>query len=134
MTSNDLVKLIVNDDISLDYYDLPVSESLSIMDYEGNCYIAIDLLKIKSFAEVKYKLAHECGHCKTGSFYNRYSSLDIVEKHEKRADRWAIQTLVPKEELEAACQNGYYEVWELAEYFGVPENLIRKASELYHNY
>ena len=63
----------------------------------------------------------------TGSFYNRWAACDVREKCEKRADKWAVESLVPRDQLEAAIADGRVEPWELAEYFDVTEELIRKA-------
>ena len=76
-------------------------------------------------------MAHELGHCKRGAFYNQYSSFDIRSRHEYRADKWAVQQIIPYEELISACESGYTERWELAEYFDVTENFITKAFEVY---
>ena len=65
------------------------------------------------------KLAHELGHCETGSFYNRYAKLDLRQKHENRADKWAIQHLIPVEELDEAVADGYTDLPSLAEHFCV---------------
>ena len=73
------------------------------------------------------KLAHEMGHCVTGSFYNSDAACDIRKRHEIRADKWAIKQLIPQEELQEAVAAGYSEIWDLAEYFDVPEDLMRKA-------
>lgn len=70
---------------------------------------------------------HELGHCMTGSFYNGLVACDIRQKHENRADRWAIEHLVPREQYDIALQNGCTELWNLAEYFGVTEDFMRKA-------
>lgn len=76
-------------------------------------------------------LAHEIGHCIRGAFYNPYAKTDIRKKYENHADKWAIRHLIPKEDWFAALHDGYTEVWELAEYFDVTEEFIRKAHELY---
>lgn len=72
-------------------------------------------------------LFHELGHCETCSFYNEHSSFDIRQRHENRADKWAIKKLIPKDELHSAVTGGCTEIWELAEYFGVTEDFMRKA-------
>lgn len=72
-------------------------------------------------------LAHEIGHCETLAFYNAYSPLEIREKHEARADRWAVSKLVPVWELTEALKHGISEIWALAEHFGVTEEFMRKA-------
>lgn len=108
------------------YTDENIS-AVSVMDEtDGSCAIAINPFKLENSADEKYKLAHELGHCECGAFYNRYSQFDLVTKHERRADRWAIKKLLPKEELRAAirdCRNKS----EIAEMFEVPEELVDKA-------
>ena len=78
-------------------------------------------------------LAHEIGHCETGAFYNPYSNLDIREKHERTANRWAVKKLVPKSELVTLLKKGY-ERWELAEHFEVTEDFINLAIRMYFEY
>jgi len=129
MTTNELYDLAQVDNIPIYSYDLKGIESLSL-PLKNKCFIAIDPMLIKSYSDEKVKLAHELGHCETGSFYNEYTSLDIRGKHERRADCWAIKKLIPKEELEKAyknCRNRY----ELSEYFGVTEDFMQKALEYY---
>ena len=102
-----------------------------MMDADGECYIAIDPRKVASAADEKTKLAHEMGHCVTGAFYNVYSPWDIRQRHENRADKWAIKKLIPKDELELAVADGRTDIWELAEFFSVTEDFMRKAISLY---
>ena len=104
---------------------------MSVLSQSGNCYIGMDAKVIASEREERMHLAHEIGHCIRGAFYNPYAKMDIREKHEKRADRWAIRHLIPQSEWINAFRNGYTEVWDLAEYFDVTEEFIRKAYELY---
>ena len=111
------------------FYDERVA-SVSVQDSYGYCEIAIDPTKITCESDEKLKLAHELGHCETGSFYNRWATCDIREKHELRADRWAIKKLLPKEELYAAIKDQRYRC-KIAEIFSVPESLVEKALEYY---
>ena len=76
-------------------------------------------------------LAHELGHCERGAFYNRWSKYDLRERCERKADKWAIELLVPKEDLDIAFAQGYCTFFALAEYFGVTERFIRKAVYYY---
>ncbi len=91
----------------------------------------MDPFQIETAAEERVHLAHELGHCETGSFYNVYSTLDIRGKQERRADGWAISRLMPFYELKNALNAGITEVWELAEYFDVTEDFIHKAVRYY---
>lgn len=130
---NDLYETADNSGIMVDCFDLKYSQSLSIMDRNGNCFIAIDPMQLKSEKDEKVKLAHELGHCETGSFYNRNSPFDIREKHEHRANIWAVKKLISKPELESLLKSGY-EKWELAEYFEVTEDFINLALKMYYEY
>lgn len=78
-------------------------------------------------AEGKTALFHELGHCATGSFYNQNSPCDVRRRHENRADKWAIQKLIPEDALDEAVAEGHTELWDLAEHFGVTEDFMRKA-------
>lgn len=115
------------ENIVVDHFALSKREALSIMDLDGECFIAIDPHRISSETDERNKLAHELGHCATGSFYNRYSDFDVRQRHENRADKWAISQLIPVDDLDEAVANGCTELWELAERFGVTEDLIKKA-------
>ena len=101
------------------------------MTSSGSCYIGIDPFEIETEAEERVHLAHEIGHCETGSFYNAYSDFDIHEKHELRADCWAASRLVPAQELICALKCGVVELWALAELFDVTEDFMQKAINIY---
>lgn len=115
------------ENIVVDRFALSSREALSIMAEDGSCYIAIDPAKIIDESDERTKLSHEVGHCVTGAFYNQYSKFDCRQRHENRADKWAIQYLIPADDLDEAVADGYTEIWELAEHFGVTEEFMRKA-------
>ena len=115
------------ENIVVDRFSLSSREALSIMSEDGNCYIAIDPSKIEGESDERTKLSHEVGHCITGAFYNQYSKFDCRQRHENRADKWAIQYLIPVDDLDEAVAEGYTEMWELADHFGVTEEFMRKA-------
>ena len=96
-------------------------------------HIAIDPFQLKSAADEKVKLAHDLGHCVQGAFYNQYSPVDIVERSEYKANKWAIEQLVPEEELRKACAEGETTIFELSEHFGVTEQFMRLACDFYAN-
>lgn len=98
---------------------------------DGSCAIALDPYQLKSLADEKYKIGHELGHCETGSFYSRSVSQKERTRAEVRADRWTIKKLLPFEEMEAAIAQGNTEIYELADYFTLPEDLIRQAIDYY---
>lgn len=126
-----LYDFAVLQNIGVRRFALEKAASISYMDEDGDCYIAMDPHKIKTTADEKYKLAHDLGHCMRGAFYNRYSKLDIIGRHERRATVWAIKKLLPREELITAIKGGHGEFYDLAEYFDLPEELVREACAYY---
>ena len=131
MTLVSLYQLAEAESISIEVFPLHSREALSYMDTDGTCYIAIDPEQLKSTQDETLKLAHEMGHCITGSFYNKWAVCDIRQKHEKRADKWAIEKLIPEDELKEALKCGYTAPWELAIHFDVSEAFMCKALHWY---
>lgn len=122
-----LYDLAQQNNIRVRNFPLPEFGSLSIQTEGEACYIGIDEAVQDGSAQERVHMAHELGHCITGSFYNRYSDFDCRQKHENRADKWAAKKLIPVDELDAAIAEGCTEIWELAERFGVTEEFARKA-------
>lgn len=132
MTLSELYNYADRKNIKIECYDFKQIQCASVC-VNDNCYIAINPFNIETYADEKVKLAHEIGHCEAGSFYNKYSPLDIREKHEYAANKWSINKLIPKDELANAILNGYTECWELAEIFEVTCEFMYKAMEFYEN-
>lgn len=128
METNKLYNLALKSGVTVDKFSMEKNASASV-NYNGEYFIAVDP-RLTSTDE-KVCLAHELGHCITGSFYNIYAPLDIREKHERRANRWAINKLVPKYRLKAAFKNGLDNIYSLAEYFDVTPDFMQKAIEYY---
>ena len=59
------------------------------------------------------------------------SPFDLIEKHEYKADKYAVHELLPFEDLEVACKNGYTEYWQLAEHLDLTEEFIKRAVYIY---
>lgn len=97
---------------------------------EQMCAIAINPNRMDRKEETT-ALFHELGHCETNSFYNQHTPHEVIQKHENRADKWAIKKLIPQDELDIAIQHGYTEIWELSDYFDVTEDFMRKAILFY---
>ena len=112
-------------------FPLPATGSMSLMGEEGCCVIGMDDAICDGAVQERVHLGHELGHCLTGSFYNRYAAVDSRRRHENRADKWAVRALIPVELLDDAIAQGCTELWEIADRFGVTEELMRKAVCLY---
>ena len=106
---------------------LPENGSMSVMTDKGACYVGMDASVCDGSARERVHLAHELGHCVTGSFYNIHAARDTRLRHEHKADKWAVEQLVPDWALDDAVADGCTELWELAERFGVTESFMRKA-------
>lgn len=120
-----LYELTEDSDIDVDWFTMRRAESLSCELPDGKQCIAIDPWKMETIADETVSLAHELGHCKTGSFYNRYTKYDVIQKHENTANKWAIQHMISEDELNAAISHGHTEIWDLAEHFNVTEDFMR---------
>ena len=127
MTLKELYGVADGANIAVDHFKLNKREALSVMDGEGRCHIALDPVQLKSEADERAKLAHELGHCMTGAFYNVYTDLDNRQRHENTADKWAVRQLVAESALDDAVAQGHTTLWDLADHFGIPEPMMRKA-------
>ncbi len=113
--------------IEVYYFPLRASKALSTPDMD----IAIDVDKLDTSYEEVVCLAHEMGHCATGSFYTVGSTQTVIGRCEERANRWAYKMLVPMEELIAALKAGITESYELAELFDVTEDFVSESIRYY---
>lgn len=129
---NSLYDIADNSGINIDCFETASAESFSLFNKDLSI-IVINPFTLKSTSDERVKVAHEVGHFKTGAFYNMYSSIDIREKHERKADKWAIKKLVPKNELIKAYKIGIYDNAELAELFGITEEFLQKVLNYYTN-
>lgn len=126
MKINELYNIADKHKIEVDYF--PMDECTSVSTPYG---IAIDVDKLENSTEEKMCLAHELGHCELGAFYNIFSSFDLKSRQEYKANKWAVKKLIPFEELQEAFENGYTEIWELAELFEVSEQFVHTAIDIY---
>ena len=127
MQIQNLYDLAKQQNIEVLSYPMARNESMSVMLEDGRCFVGMDESVRDGGVQERVHLGHELGHCVTGSFYNRYAAIDCRQRHENRADKWAIQNLIPVEALDDAVAHGYLEFWELAERFGVTEDFAKKA-------
>lgn len=114
---------------NIEVIPFPMKEngSMSVLTDSGACIIGMDDSILDGTVQERVHLGHELGHCITGSFYSIHTAIDCRQRHENKADKWAIQALVPVDELDSAIAGGCTELWELAERFDVTEEFIRKA-------
>ena len=94
---------------------------------QGFYAVFLDFSKIQSTRLLRGVCCHELGHAATGALHKVDSPFELVERSEYRADRWAAEHFLPAEDFQEAFQQGYTELWQLAEYFDMPESDVHKA-------
>jgi hypothetical protein len=97
-----LYDLAEQENIEVIRFPMAINGSMSVMDDNGACYIGMDDAVRDGGIQERVHLIHELGHCVTGSFYNRYAAIDSRQRHENRADKWAVKKLIPVEALDDA--------------------------------
>ena len=103
----------------------------AIIELRGSYGVFLDALQYKTQMDMKAAMMHEYGHGATGATHKLYSPHQIVEKHEFTANKKAATTFLPPEAFEEAFAYGFREAWELAEWFGIPEERVVWAWEYY---
>ncbi len=127
MYTRQLYDLAKQQNIPVLSFPLEKTESMSVMLESGQCFVGMDPKIQDGGTDERVHLSHELGHCLTGSFYNIHAAVDCRQKHENKADKWAVTTLIPVDDLDDAVADGCTEVWELAERFQVTEEFVKKA-------
>ena len=121
------------------FYDQCTRSDVDIIPYRGcpnraatvrddGCLaIFLDFDQIKSTRLLRGICYHEAGHVGTGALHKVSSPYETVGRSEARANRWAAQHYLTADDFRSAFADGYAELWELAEYFDLPEEDINKA-------
>lgn len=123
-----LYQLAADEGIDIDEHCPEKLISMSFCFENGKKLIGINQEVAKSPEEC---FAHELGHCMTDSFYIPYAPVFVRAKYELRADRWAVQHLIPFDALCRAVASGLREYWELGEHFSVSGEFVAKAIQIY---
>ena len=100
---------------------------------QGEYAVFLDFSKICSTRLLRGVCYHELGHLGTGALHKVDSPYELVERSEYRANRWAAQHFLTKEDFQQAFSDGCRELWELAEYFELPEQDVRAALEYWRD-
>ena len=123
---SDFYNYCTENDIDVIPYDNAPSKGTTIRD--GDWYaIFLDFSKIHSMKLLRGVCYHELGHAATGALHKVSSPYELVERSEYRANRWAAQHFLTEFDLREAFAYGCKEIWELSEYFDLPEEDIKKA-------
>lgn len=132
MNNLDLFEYAEQSDVIVEYGNLQKNKALSVRIGQ-DMYIGMDKGIAADSAEERTLLAHELGHCATGSFYDVQAPRSERGRMEHRAIKWALLHTVPKSELVRLIKEKYTQN-EIAGIFGVTEDLISTAYTYYFEY
>ena len=131
MNISKVYKKIQDNGIEVFNFGLQNVKSVSV-EADGKYGIFINRKEIKDSEEEFIVATHEYGHCMTGSTHPPHSSLDIISKHEYRADRKAVLDFLPVDKIKSAIKNGCRTIYEFSEYLDMPEQFVLKAFQHYN--
>lgn len=94
---------------------------------QGFYAVFLDFSKIRSARLLRGVCCHELGHLATGALHKVSSPYELVERSEYRANRYVAQTFLTEEAFREAFAAGCTELWQLAEYFDLPEADVKNA-------
>ena len=122
-----------------DFYGYCQENQVDIITYNGcpqpgatlrdgkNYAIFLDFTKIASTRLLRGVCYHELGHAATGALHKVDSPYELVERSEYRANRGAAEQYLTAEAFQEAFSAGFTELWQLEEYFDLPQSEIRAA-------
>jgi hypothetical protein len=94
---------------------------------DGYYAVFLDFTKIQSTRLLKGICCHELGHIATGALHKVDSPYELVERSEYRAKRWTAEQFLTEDAFREAFRLGYTELWQLSEYFDLPERDVQDA-------
>lgn len=89
--------------------------------------VFLDFSQIPSLRLLRGVCCHELGHVATGALHKVSSPFELVERSEYRANRYMAQNFLTAEDFREAFRWGCRELWQLAEYFDLPEQDVKNA-------
>ena len=94
---------------------------------KGFYAVFLDFSKIHSTKLLRGVCCHELGHVATGALHKVDSPYELVERSEYRAARWVAENYLTEEAFRGAFSQGCAELWQLSDYFDLPESTIADA-------
>ncbi len=113
-------------DVDVIPYDGCPQAGATVRD-QGYYAVFLDFTKIKSTRLLRGICCHELGHIATGALHKVSSPYELTERSEYRANRWSAEQYLTQSAFQEAFCAGYTELWQLSEYFDLPEQDIQKA-------
>ena len=94
---------------------------------DGYYGVFLDFSKIHSARLLRGVCYHEMGHAATGALHKVDSPYELVERSEYRAKRWSAEHFLNADAFRQAFADGCTQLWQLAEYFDLPEEDVAFA-------
>ena len=122
-----------------DFYHYCKDHQIDVIPYSGcpqpgatirdQDYYAVflDFDQIRSTRLLRGVCYHELGHVATGALHKVDSPYELVERSEHRAKRWTAEQFLNEDAFREAFRLGYTELWQLSEYFDLPERDVQAA-------
>lgn len=122
-----------------DFYDYCKTNGVDVIPYAGcpqpgatirdhGFYaVFLNFAQIQSTRLLRGVCCHELGHIATGSLHKVDSPYELVERSEYRATRWVTEHYLTQEAFRDAFRVGYTELWQLSEYFDLPERVVEDS-------
>ena len=93
----------------------------------GQYAVFLDFSKIGSTRLLRGVCSHELSHAATGALHRPASPYDLAQRSEYRAKRYFAQHFLTEKDLRDAFSAGFTELWQLAEFFDLPEKDVLDA-------
>ena len=128
-----------------DFYEYCKKHSVDVIPFFGcpapgatvrdeNAYaVFLDFSQIPTTRLFRGVCFHELGHLGSGALHKVDNPYELAERSEYRANRWSTQRFLTKEDFRQAFDDGCRELWQLAEYFDLPERDVQKALEYWRD-
>lgn len=127
-------KYLEENNIILDHIKIKNKHTSGIyLNIEGQNFIGIDNRKLQTNIEKYCVIQHEIAHCELGAVYTLYSN-DATQRSriEYKTAKKVINEIIPLEQLQAFIrQHKPNYTCEIADEFGVTEELVKKALQIY---
>lgn len=121
------------------FYDYCKQNEVAVIPYSGLPHpgatlrddtrygVFLDFTQIPTTKVLRGVCSHELSHLATGALHRVASPYDLAQRSEYRANRYFSQHFLTQAELRRAFRQGYTQLWQLSEYFDLPEEDIQKA-------
>ena len=122
-----------------DFYDYCRKNRISVIPYmgmpapgatirDGGQYaVFLDFSQLMTTRQLRGVCCHEMSHIATGALHKVSSPYELVERSEYRANRYTARRYLTEKAFREAFAAGCTELWQLAEYFDLPEQDVKSA-------